>query len=38
VLSDVIMPEMSGPEMVTLLAERHPETRAIYCPATPPTR
>ena len=30
VLSDVIMPEMSGPEMVTLLAERHPETRAIY--------
>jgi hypothetical protein len=30
VLSDVIMPEMSGPEMVTLLAERHPETRAIF--------
>ena len=30
VLSDVIMPEMSGPEMVTLLAEQHPETRAIY--------
>ena len=30
VLSDVIMPEMSGPEMVTLLAERHPETRAVY--------
>ena len=24
------MPEMSGPEMVTLLAERHPATRAIY--------
>ena len=30
VLSDVIMPEMSGPEMVTLLVEQHPETRAIY--------
>jgi CheY-like chemotaxis protein len=30
VLSDVIMPEMSGPEMVTLLAEQHPETRAVY--------
>jgi two-component system cell cycle sensor histidine kinase/response regulator CckA len=30
VLSDVIMPDMSGPEMVTLLAERHPETRAVY--------
>ena len=30
VLSDVIMPEMTGPEMVTLLAERHPETRAIF--------
>jgi signal transduction histidine kinase/CheY-like chemotaxis protein len=30
VLADVIMPEMSGPEMVTLLAERHPETRAVY--------
>jgi two-component system cell cycle sensor histidine kinase/response regulator CckA len=30
VLSDVIMPEMSGPEMVMLLAEQHPETRAIY--------
>ncbi|HEV8396538.1 MAG TPA: ATP-binding protein [Vicinamibacterales bacterium] len=30
VLSDVIMPEMSGPEMVTLLVEGHPETRAIY--------
>ena len=24
------MPEMSGPEMVALLAERHPETRAVY--------
>jgi signal transduction histidine kinase/CheY-like chemotaxis protein len=30
VLSDVIMPDMSGPEMVTLLAEQHPETRAVY--------
>ena len=30
VLADVIMPEMSGPEMVTLLAERHPATRAIF--------
>jgi CheY-like chemotaxis protein len=30
VLTDVIMPEMSGPEMVTLLAEQHPETRAVY--------
>src|SRR5262249_48724161 len=30
VLADVIMPEMSGPEMVALLAEQHPETRAIY--------
>jgi CheY-like chemotaxis protein len=30
VLSDVIMPEMNGPEMVRLLAERHPETRAVY--------
>jgi two-component system cell cycle sensor histidine kinase/response regulator CckA len=30
VLADVIMPEMSGPEMVTLLAERHPETRAVF--------
>jgi len=30
VLTDVIMPEMSGPEMVTLLAAQHPETRAIY--------
>jgi CheY-like chemotaxis protein len=30
VLSDVIMPEMSGPEMVRLLAERHPATRAVY--------
>jgi signal transduction histidine kinase/ActR/RegA family two-component response regulator len=30
VLTDVIMPEMSGPEMVTLLAQQHPETRAVY--------
>jgi signal transduction histidine kinase/CheY-like chemotaxis protein len=30
VLTDVIMPEMSGPEMVTLLAKQHPETRAVY--------
>jgi two-component system cell cycle sensor histidine kinase/response regulator CckA len=30
VLSDVIMPEMNGPEMVTLLAERHPEAQAIF--------
>jgi CheY-like chemotaxis protein len=30
VLADVIMPEMSGPEMVMLLAEQHPETRAVY--------
>jgi two-component system cell cycle sensor histidine kinase/response regulator CckA len=30
VLSDVIMPEMTGPEMVMLLAERHPETRAVF--------
>jgi len=30
VLADVIMPEMSGPEMVMLLAEQHPETRVIY--------
>jgi two-component system, cell cycle sensor histidine kinase and response regulator CckA len=30
VLSDVIMPEMSGPEMVTLLAKQHPEARTVY--------
>jgi CheY-like chemotaxis protein len=30
VLADVIMPEMSGPEMVTLLAEQHPEASAVY--------
>jgi two-component system cell cycle sensor histidine kinase/response regulator CckA len=30
VLSDVIMPEMSGPEMVTLLAKQHPDTRTVY--------
>jgi two-component system cell cycle sensor histidine kinase/response regulator CckA len=30
VLSDVIMPEMSGPEMVTLLAEQYPATRTVY--------
>jgi len=29
-VTDVIMPEMSGPGMVTLLAERHPATRAIF--------
>jgi signal transduction histidine kinase/ActR/RegA family two-component response regulator len=30
VLTDVIMPEMSGPEMVTLLTKQHPEARAVY--------
>jgi two-component system cell cycle sensor histidine kinase/response regulator CckA len=30
VLSDVIMPEMSGPELVTLLAEQRPGTRTVY--------
>jgi CheY-like chemotaxis protein len=35
VLADVIMPEMSGPEMVTLLAEQHPETRAVYLSGYP---
>jgi len=30
VLSDVVMPEMSGPEMVTLLSAARPETRAVY--------
>jgi DNA-binding NarL/FixJ family response regulator len=29
------MPEMSGPEMVTLLAERHPETRALFLSGYP---
>jgi signal transduction histidine kinase/ActR/RegA family two-component response regulator len=35
VLSDVIMPGMSGPEMVTLLAAQFPETRAVYLSGYP---
>ena len=30
VLTDVIMPEMSGPELVHLLIDRHPSLRVLY--------
>ena len=30
VISDVIMPEMTGPELIRILKERHPETAVLF--------
>jgi two-component system cell cycle sensor histidine kinase/response regulator CckA len=36
VLSDVVMPEMSGPDMAALLAEARPRTPIVYLSGYPP--